>query len=271
MKSEVTGKQLGSVLYIPHGGGPLPLLGEKSHQGLVSFLTEIPQTFVEPSAIVVISAHWQEDKATITSGAAPPLLYDYSGFPAEAYQIEYPAPGDPVLADKIHHLLLEGGIEARLDDQRPFDHGLFIPLKLMYPKAAIPCVQVSLLRSFDPEAHIRMGKALSALCKENILILGSGFSFHNLKALLFNSGGGPDSRNEAFEHWLIDTCTNPTLSSDEREKRLIEWSDAPFARYCHPREDHLLPLHVCYGLSRSPAKLVFDGNIMEKKVSAFLW
>ncbi len=271
MKSELAGAQPGSVLFIPHGGGPLPLLGETSHQDLVSFLTEIPKTFVEPSAIVVISAHWEEDKATITSGAAPSLLYDYSGFPAEAYQIEYPAPGDPILADKIHHLLLEGGIEAKLDNQRPFDHGVFIPLKLMYPEAAIPCVQVSLIKSFDPETHIRMGKALSALCKENILILGSGFSFHNLRAFLFNSGEGPDSKNEVFDQWLIDTCTNSVLSSEEREKRLISWSNAPFARYCHPREDHLLPLHVCCGLSRSPAKLVFDDKIMGKKVSAFLW
>lgn len=238
---------------------------------MVSFLGEITQTFPEPSAIVVISAHWLEDKATITSGAAPSLLYDYSGFPDEAYQIKYPVSGNPVLAEKIYQLLQAGGIEARLDDQRPFDHGVFVPLKLMYPAAAIPCVQVSLVKSFNPETHIRMGKALSALRKENILVLGSGFSFHNLRAFFVDSGGESDSRNEAFEQWLIDTCTNSTLSSEDRENRLIAWTAAPFARYCHPWEDHLLPLHVCCGLTDSPAKLVFDGSIMGKKVSAFFW
>ncbi|MBU0943060.1 MAG: dioxygenase [Proteobacteria bacterium] len=270
MKNELREKQPGSVLFIPHGGGPLPLLGEESHEKLVAFLQGISQRFVEPAAIVVISAHWEEERATITSASAPPLLYDYSGFPDAAYKIEYPAPGHPILAHKMYDLLQESGVEARLDAHRPFDHGLFIPLKLMYPGAAIPCVQLSLLKSLDPERHIRIGRALSALRKENILILGSGFSFHNLRALLSDSGG-PDTQNEAFNHWLVETCTNPVLSSAEREKRLIAWSDAPFARYCHPREEHLLPLHVCCGLTDSPAKIVFDGKVMGKKVSAFLW
>jgi aromatic ring-opening dioxygenase catalytic subunit (LigB family) len=267
----VSNSDLSPVLYLPHGGGPLPLLGDRDHQNMIDFLNRITPTLGEPSAILVISAHWEENKPTITSGELPPLIYDYYGFPDEAYQIKYPAPGDPVLAEKLFQLLQESGIDARLNDQRGFDHGLFVPLKIMYPDAAIPCVQLSLMNSLDPESHIQLGKALSDLRRENVLIIGSGFSFHNLRALLSQSCHEPDPKNEAFENWLIDTCTRESISENERERRLVAWEDAPFARYCHPREEHLLPLHVCYGLSKSAAKLVFDSEIIGKKTSAFLW
>jgi 4,5-DOPA dioxygenase extradiol len=264
-------KPPGSVLYIPHGGGPLPLLGDEGHQDMVSFLKTVTPTLGEPSAILVISAHWEESKATITSGKKPPLIYDYYGFPDEAYAVEYPAPGDPVLADKIFNLLRDGGIETSLDDQRGFDHGLFVPLKIMFPEASIPCVQLSLVNNLDPETHIEIGKALSELRKEKVLIIGSGFSFHNMKALSSRAENGPDSGNEAFQDWLVDTCTNENISASEREMRLIEWSQAPFARYCHPREEHLLPLHVCYGLANTAARLVFNGKVAAKRVSGFQW
>jgi len=264
-------EQTGSVLFIPHGAGPLPLLGDKSHQAMIDFLKRVTSSLAKPSAIVIISAHWEEDDVAITSGENPPLIYDYGGFPDEAYEIQYPTPGNPVLANKIHHLLRESDIEARLDDKRGFDHGLFVPLKIMFPSADIPCVQISLVRTLDPEVHINIGKALAELRKENILIIGSGFSFHNLKAFFSRSADEPDTKNEAFESWLIDTCTNDDISDIDRETRLINWSDAPFARYCHPREEHLLPLHVCYGISGSVATLVFDGNVADKKASAFMW
>ncbi|MGZ8946989.1 MAG: DODA-type extradiol aromatic ring-opening family dioxygenase, partial [Methylococcaceae bacterium] len=261
MKPELI-SPLSPVLFIPHGGGPLPLLGDKSHRDLIAFLQKIAPTLGKPSTIVVISAHWEENKATITSGKSPSLLYDYYGFPEEAYKIEYPAPGNPALAAKIFHLLQRHGIDAKLDDRRSFDHGLFVPLKIMFPDAAIPCVQLSLINSLDPETHINVGKALSELRKENVLIVGSGFSFHNLNAFFSQSPDAPDPKNEAFEDWLIDTCTNSNLSASERETRLIEWSNAPFARYCHPREEHLLPLHVCFGLSNATAKLAFNGKVI---------
>lgn len=263
--------QSGVVLFIPHGGGPLPLLGDEGHREMVSFLKTVTPTLGEPSAILVISAHWEESKATITSGKKPPLIYDYYGFPDEAYAVEYPAPGDPVLADKIFNLLRDGGIETSLDDQRGFDHGLFVPLKIMFPEASIPCVQLSLVNNLDPETHIEIGKALSELRKEKVLIIGSGFSFHNMKALSSRTENGPDSGNEAFEDWLIDTCTNENISASEREMKLIGWSQAPFARYCHPREEHLLPLHVCFGLSNAAARLVFNGRVAGKRVSGFQW
>ena len=267
---ESTNNLPGNVLFIPHGGGPLPLLGDKGHQALVDFLKDITPTLGIPSAILVISAHWEEDRATITSGKAPSLIYDYGGFPDEAYEIKYPALGNPQLAEKIFNLLQDSGVDAKLDNRRGFDHGLFVPLKIMFPDALIPCVQLSLLNSLDPKEHIRIGKALSALRNENLLIIGSGFSFHNMRAFL-QSKGSSDENNENFERWLINTCTNNDMPENEREQKLQQWSDAPFARYCHPREEHLLPLHVCYGICGSTAKLVFDGNVMGKKSCAFLW
>ena len=231
-------------MFIPHGGGPLPLLGDASHQVMVEFLSAITASFGEPSAILVISAHWEEGIATITSGQLPALIYDYYGFPDAAYDVEYPVAGDPILAERIYDLLEKAGIEARLDDQRGFDHGLFVPLKLMYPDASIPCVQLSLVNNLDPETHINIGKALSELRKENVLIVGSGLSFHNMSAFMSQNEGATDVKNEAFEDWLADTCSNNNVSPEDRERRLIEWADAPGARYCHPREEHLLPLHV---------------------------
>jgi aromatic ring-opening dioxygenase catalytic subunit (LigB family) len=259
------------VLYIPHGGGPLPLLGDPAHAQLVDFLQNIPNFLGTPSAIVLISAHWEEVQPSITGGLHPELIYDYYGFPPESYRIQYPAPGDPDLATRLHTLLANGGLQSRLDDRRGFDHGLFVPLKIMYPQADIPCVQLSLLASLDPKAHIALGKALAPLRQEDVLIIGSGFSFHNLRAFFTSAPGTPDHQNEAFNQWLIDTCTDDVLTSDEREERLASWTTAPHARYCHPREEHLLPLHVCLGLAQAKARLVFDGEVLGKRACAFLW
>lgn len=175
MKNE-SNSQLGPVLFIPHGGGPLPLLGDKGHQNLVLFLQQIAPSLGQPSAIVVISAHWEESNVTITSGENPSLVYDYYGFPDEAYRIQYPVPGSPSLANKIQKLLHQSGISARLDSRRGFDHGLFVPLKIMFPAAEIPCIQLSLVNSLDPATHIKIGKALAELRKDNVLVIGSGFS-----------------------------------------------------------------------------------------------
>jgi 4,5-DOPA dioxygenase extradiol len=262
---------LSSVLYLSHGGGPLPLLGDKSHAGMIRVLEEITPILQPPAAILVVSAHWEEDQPTLTSGASPALIYDYYGFPPEAYRIRYPAPGSPELAAQAARLLESHGVKARLDDKRGFDHGLFVPLKLMYPDADTPCVQLSLVRSLSPVEHLRIGKALAGLRKHRVMIVGSGFSFHNLSA--FFEPGPDESRamNEAFEAWLADTCSNRLLTETEREQRLIGWAGAPAARYCHPREEHLMPLHVCYGAAGAPAARVFRFEIMQKMASAYLW
>ncbi len=262
---------LSPVLFIPHGGGPLPLLGHEPHKKLVSFLKEVPNKFPKPDAIVVISAHWEEDVATVTSSQNPDLLYDYYGFPAESYSIKYPAPGNPELANKIANLVEASNVPCKQDSERGLDHGVFIPLTLMYPDADIPCVQLSLVKGLEPQQHINIGKALVELRKENVLILGSGFSFHNLQEMLSPNAPPIDEQNVAFEAWLIETCTSENLTAEQREIRLSNWTDAPHAQYCHPREEHLIPLQVCYGCAETQAELVFDDAVMGKKASAYLW
>lgn len=259
------------IVYFCHGGGPLPILGDPSHKAMVDFMTQLPSQVARPDAILVISAHWEEKVATLLGAQNPPMFYDYYGFPDKAYEITYPAPGSPELAETVAGLLNNNNIVARIDPQRGFDHGLFIPLKLMYPEADIPCLQLSLVRGLDPAAHIALGKSLRGLMSENVLIIGSGFSFHNLGAFFGGDLGAPDPANEAFQDWLIETCTSPSLDESQREQRLINWEAAPFARYCHPREEHLLPLHVCLGMAGEPAKLIFDDRVLGKRGVAFLW
>ncbi len=269
MASNTSGDRV-QILYFSHGGGPLPILGDPGHKAMVKFLHQLPSKLVRPEVILVVRAHWEEDVATLVGGSQPPLLYDYYGFPAEAYDITYPAPGDPNLAKNIVTLLQESKIESRLDVERGFDHGMFIPLKLMYPEADIPTIQLSLLRGLDPEVHVALGRALMKLRKENVLILGSGFSFHNMGAFSWGGTNKPDARNDAFQKWLTEACTGQG-SQAERERLLVEWETAPSARYCHPREEHLLPLHVCVGMAGRPGKLVFDDYILGKRAIGVLW
>lgn len=258
------------VVYFSHGGGPMPILGDPGHKAMVDFMVQLPSQLRKPEAILVISAHWEENTATLMGAPAPSMFYDYYGFPKKAYEINYPAPGNPALASQIADLLNKNKITARVDNQRGFDHGLFIPLKLMYPQADIPALQLSLLHSLSPAAHLALGQALRELMQENILVIGSGFSFHNMQAFSWQSAGGADPANDAFQDWLIEVCTGPLPQAD-REQRLIDWERAPSARYCHPREEHLLPLHVCLGMANTPAKLIFDDQILGKRGVAFLW
>lgn len=258
------------IVYFSHGGGPLPILGDPGHKAMVEFMKRLPEQLRKPDLILVISAHWEEQAATLMGAQNPAMFYDYYGFPDEAYQITYPAPGSPEHANKISGTLEKNNIPSRIDPQRGFDHGLFIPLKLMYSEADIPCLQLSLLRGLNPSAHIALGKALREFKDENILVVGSGFSFHNLRAFSWQGIGAPDPANDAFQDWLIEVCTGP-LPQSEREQGLIHWENAPSARYCHPREEHLLPLHVCAGMADKPAELIFDDQILGKRGVAFLW
>ena len=269
--SKPSGSSSNRILFISHGGGPLPLLGDPGHRELVGTLQQLAGMLEKPSAIVVISAHWEAGRPTLTSGASPELIYDYYGFPEESYEIEYPAPGQPELARVIAGKLNEKGIDAELDGQRGFDHGLFVPLKIMYPDADIPCIQLSLVNSLDPDEHIRIGEALAEHPDETLLILGSGFSFHNMRAFFAPASDESRALNASFEQWLVETCTSPGLDEAERRRRLVDWASAPGARYCHPREEHLLPLHVCYGAAGRPAEKTIEFEAIGKKASAYLW
>lgn len=262
----------GSVIYFSHGGGPLPILGDRSHKAMIKFMAELPSQIAKPDAIIVISAHWEENLVTVLGSYNPGILYDYYGFPDEAYRLTYPAHGNPELASRIIRMLKHVRIEGRIDNERGFDHGSFIPLKLMYPDANIPSIQVSLVSGLDPVIHMEMGKALRTLMNENILVIGSGFSFHNMRAFSWEGNSTIDQANDLFQDWLIETCTG-SLSRTEREQRLILWEKAPAARYCHPREEHLLPLHVCVGIAgeNNQAATIFDDCILGKRAVAFQW
>ncbi len=264
-------KNRSNILFLSHGGGPMPLLGDEGHNEMVSCLKEIACKIERPSAILVVSAHWEEAVPTITAAAQPSLIYDYYGFPEESYSIEYPCPGESRLAGDVYTALAGANIEAKLDETRGFDHGLFVPLKLMYPEADIPCVQLSLVSSLDPKAHIDIGRVLQLLDYDNLLVIGSGFSFHNMKAFYAPETAETRAQNEAFERWLLDTCSDQTIDEAERTERLVRWEKAPSARYCHPREEHLLPLHVCYGLAGTCCTESFELSILNKQTSMYLW
>ena len=264
------------VLFISHGGGPLPLLGDPGHREMVSTLQSLANTLPKPDAILVISAHWEASRPTVTSSAQPGIVYDYGGFPPEAYQIQYPSPGAPELARQITTALKQAGIEAESDANRPYDHGLYVPLKLMYPDADIPSIQLSLIEGLDPDLHIRIGEALRSVttslpADKRLLVIGSGFSFHNMRAFFMPESPDMQNANAEFQQWLEDTCMNPTLSEAERRQRFVHWAEAPYARYCHPREEHLLPLHVCYGLAGRAADQHLSATILGKASGMYAW
>lgn len=259
-----------NVLYLSHGGGPLPLLGDPGHSQMVDCLQRIAETLPRPDAILVVSAHWEAAIASVTRAAQPDLIYDYYGFPEEAYRITYPCPGEPGLASRVAGALAQAGLAVSEEPDRGLDHGVYVPLKIMYPEADIPCVQLSLLHSLDAEAHLQMGEALSSLTNENLLIIGSGFSFHNMRAFFAQPTPETENLNQQFEQWLQATCTAP-MSEGERRQRLAGWELAPGARFCHPREEHLLPLHVCYGIAGRACDEAYPLTILDRRASMYLW
>lgn len=258
------------VAFLPHGGGPWPFvdvgLGEKSElDALASYLRSVADLPAEaPKAILVVSAHWEEPVPTVMTAPRPPLLYDYYGFPPESYRITWPAPGEPQLAGRVRELLSEAGFETRANEERGFDHGTFVPLKLTYPDANLPTVQLSLEQGLDPEQHLAMGRALAPLRDEGVFIIGSGMTFHNLRAFR-----DPRSRPvaEAFDAWLREAAT---LEEPARSAALARWSAAPMARLAHPREEHLLPLMVVAGAAAGdPGRVAYSGTVLGLRLSAY--
>ena len=151
---------------------------------------------------------------------------------------------------------------------------MFVPLKLMYPEANIPCLQLSLLDNLDASLHVGLGQCLSTLLgNKNILVIGSGMSFHNIRSF-FVADLVSQEETVGFNTWLKETCTSNLLSEEEREQALVNWQQAPGALKCHPRPEHLLPLHVCYGMARDcgrRAEVVFDDEVMGREVIGLLW
>jgi aromatic ring-opening dioxygenase catalytic subunit (LigB family) len=258
--------------FIPHGGGPWPVLsmpyftGAGESRSLSDYMKSIAKVCpVQPRALLVISAHWEEAVPTVSTSPAPPLLFDYSGFPKAAYQLEWAAPGDPDLAARVRTLLGAAGFETAENASRGYDHGTFIPLLLAWPDAGIPTVQLSLKASLDPEEHLAMGRALAPLRDQGVFVIGSGNSWHNLPELM-NPTARIKSDADAFDRWLADVVTLPESQRDERLRR---WQEAPSARLCHPREEHLVPLMVVAGAAGADAGVVaWSGSMRGKRISA---
>jgi aromatic ring-opening dioxygenase catalytic subunit (LigB family) len=237
------------IVFVSHGGGPSPLLGAPEQQDLVKVWEALVTRLRPPKAIIVISAHWESTNVRITAGDDSTLLYDYYNFPPESYEIQYPCPGHSALAAQIGATLAQAGFAVDMEHERGLDHGVFVPLKKMYPEANIPVVEVSLLASLDADEHIKLGQALAQVDSEDLLILGSGFSFHNMRWFRADDKYEfkVEEKNRQFQGWLQATLTDENLTESQRRAALSQWERAPQARFSHPREEHLLPLHVCYG------------------------
>ncbi len=238
--------------FLSHGGGPWPWMKEfwpgiydRLEQSLHDVRAELGEM---PRAVLMISGHWEADRFLLSSGAHPPMVFDYSGFPEHTYRIRYDAPGAPELAETVRAMLDRGGIPTGLDPQRGYDHGTFSLMQTLYPEANLPVVQLSMKADFDPAEHIRVGELIAPLRDQGVVIVGSGFSFHNTSGM--RSGTGQAS-SATFDRWLNDTLVNAT--AEERRQRLLDWSAAPAARAAHPREDHLIPLLVAVGAAGDDA------------------
>ncbi len=229
--------------FISHGGGPWPWIPamrqalinlERSLQDMVRDLGD------KPKAVLMISGHWEAESYKVMGAARPPMVYDYYGFPEETYSLVYPAPGDPVLAQRVAELLQAAGLPSAIDTEQGFDHGTFVPMAIMYPEADVPLIQLSMRASYDPAEHMAVGRALAPLRDEGVLIVGSGLSYHNLR--LF--GPGAKEPSAAFDAWLDQALA---LEPEARSQAMLDWEAAPYARVCHAQEDHLVPLFVALG------------------------
>jgi len=258
------------VIFLPHGGGPCFFMDwtwgpadtwARTQRFLEGLAATLPAT---PKALVVVSAHWEEAAFTASAAAQPELIFDYSGFPEHTYRLTWSAPGLPELAERVAGLLGQAGLPAAVSASRGFDHGVFVPLKLVFPEARIPVVSLSLAASLDPALHLAAGRALSPLRDGGVLIIGSGMSFHNM--------GGyfpPETMDGArvFDAWLTHAVESPAA---ERDALLTGWRQAPFAAYSHPREEHLIPLMVAAGAGGdAPGTRVFSDEPMGAAISAY--
>jgi len=266
----MTNPQPQPAVFIPHGGGPCFFMDwswgpPDTWHATQRFLEGLAATLpAPPKALLVISGHWEEPAFTASAAPAPRLIFDYSGFPEHTYRLTWPAPGNSQLAMRVADMLRQAGLPSAIDATRGFDHGVFVPLKVVFPNAEIPVVTLSLAASLDPALHLAAGRALAPLRDEGVLIVGSGMSFHNLRAYMRPETG---ERARTFDDWLTRAVESP---ADERTALLAEWRKAPFAAFAHPREEHLIPLLVAAGAgSHAPGKRVFIDEPMGARISAY--
>jgi aromatic ring-opening dioxygenase catalytic subunit (LigB family) len=256
------------TIFISHGGGPWPYIEDMRQRFALTAaeLEKLPSTLpAKPKAVLVITGHWEEPQFTVSSAENPPMEYDYYGFPEHTYHVQYPAKGSPALAKRVGELLNLAGIENAEDADRGFDHGVFVPMLLMYPEADIPIVLLSMKTTYNPFEHIKLGEALAPLRDEGVLIVGSGLTYHNMRGF-----GRPASLEPSvqFEQYLYEAISNP--DPQLRNQALINWEQAPLARLVHPREDHLIPLMVVAGAAGSSiGQRIFTDTVFEVVMASY--
>lgn len=214
------------------------------------FLMQLGKALPRPKAILAVSAHWETLDPSITASPAPPTIHDFGGFPEVMYQQQYPAPGDPALAARIKALLDGAGLPATLDPARGLDHGAWVPLKLAFPAADIPVLQLSLQPHLGPAHHLRLGEALRPLAEEGVLILGSGSLTHDLRSVSWRGPNAEPDWVKSFGDWV-----NAALAEGRVDDLVNYRSLAPNAARNHPTEEHFLPLFVALGAAGKDAHM----------------
>jgi 4,5-DOPA dioxygenase extradiol len=226
----------GASLFISHGAPTLPLEDSPARRFLETLGRELPR----PKAIVALSPHWLTGRIEVKSPARFKTWHDFGGFPEELYRIRYEPAGESALAPRVLALLREGGFDAQPSADARLDHGVWVPLMLMYPQADIPVVQVS--ATWDTPARYReLAQALRSLAREYVLILGSGGLVHNLREIEFGSQTVPDWARR-FDDW-----TDARLAENDWDALCDYRRRAPDAARAHPTEDHFLPLFFAGG------------------------
>ncbi len=226
-------------LFLSHGAPTLPLTDTPAR----AFLSGLGHALARPRAIVVISAHWETEAPAVSAVQRNETIHDFFGFPRELYELRYPAPGAPWLAAEISELLRASGLRCTIDYSRGLDHGAWVPLKLIYPDADIPVLQLSVQPHLGPSHHLRLGRALERLREQGVLIIGSGSLTHDLSEFRGQSPNAPaPDWVDGFADWFSDA-----LEAQRTEALLDYRRQAPFAIKNHPSEEHLLPLFAALG------------------------
>lgn len=255
------------ALFLSHGS-PIIVLDKSPARTFLEGLAGILSA--KPSAIVVISAHYNAPITSITSGARPSTIHDFGGFPPALYEMSYPAPGSPEIAARVQAMLNAADIPNRLDSERGYDHGTWTPLLLAWPQADIPVVQISINERATPQAHYNLGAELGALRNENILIVGSGSMTHNLSAF-FRGNYGTEARTEPWVSDFLYWLDKASVSGDQAAV-LRAIADAPHGKDNHPTMDHILPLFVALGAGGPDGKArKMHGSVEHAVLAMDMW
>jgi aromatic ring-opening dioxygenase catalytic subunit (LigB family) len=249
------------TLFLSHGSPMHALQAGRAGTAWAAFGRDLPR----PKAVLIASAHWESEWPMLTTGGRPETIHDFGGFPPALYELRYGAPGAPAVAERAIELIRAAGIAANGNGCRGLDHGAWVPLRHMYPQAEVPVVQVSLQPLLGAAHHLRLGEILAPLRDEGVLIIGSGMSYHNLRAMGAPAATAP---SRAFDDWLTAAVEAPAAAM--RAAALTQWQSAPAARLAHPREEHLLPLMVAAGAGGADrGRRIYNDEVLHCVVSAY--